>query len=81
MENENTRLLYKILDKLEDIEKRLEVLETEMIYIKQSSTNMNEHISFVENVYDTIKSPFYYVMNKIKPIENIPVKESKQITD
>jgi hypothetical protein len=80
MESENTKLLYKILDKLDNIEERLEKIEKEVNYIKDSSDNMNEHISFVETVYDTVKSPFYFIMNKIKPIEQIPVKEAKQLT-
>lgn len=79
MESENTKLLYKILDKLDNIEERLEKLEKEVSYIKDSSNNMNEHISFVENVYDTVKSPFYFIMNKIKPIDGIPIKEHKQL--
>jgi len=63
------------LDRLEtEIAKRLDKLETEIQYVKQGNDNMTEHISFVENVYDTIKNPFYYVINKIKPIARIPEK-------
>jgi hypothetical protein len=35
---------------------------------------MSEHISFIENVYETVKNPFYFIMNKIRPIEGIPEK-------
>jgi hypothetical protein len=41
---------------------------------------MNEHISFIENVYDTVKNPFYFIINKIRPIENIPEKP-KSLTE
>lgn len=67
----------EILNKLEEINQRLDKLENEIKYIKESSTNMNEHISFIETVYDTIKYPFYFIINKIKPIENIPIKEKR----
>jgi len=29
------------------------------------SKNMNSHISFIESVYDNIKSPFCFILNKI----------------
>ena len=81
MEDERTQILYKILDKLDDIDQRLSVIESDIEQIKKSNSNMDEHISFVENVYDTIKNPFYYIMNKIKPIDTIHIKEYKQLRD
>lgn len=81
MESESIQLLYKILNKLDDIDQRLILIENDIEQIKKSNSNMDEHISFVENVYDTIKNPFYYIMNKIKPIESIPIKETKQLKD
>ena len=29
---------------------------------------MRNHIDFVENVYDNVKTPFYYVMNKVNSL-------------
>lgn len=81
MEDERTQILYKILDKLDDIDQRLGVIESDIEQIKKSNSNMDEHISFVENVYDTIKNPFYYIMNKIEPIDTIHIKEPKQLRD
>lgn len=65
-----------ILDKLESIEKRLIVIESEIEIIKNSTENMNTHISFVENIYESVKYPFYFIMNnfstkKIEPLEQI----------
>lgn len=80
MEN---KILKLMLDKLESIERKLETIELEIKVIKnntqviQSSTsNMDTHISFVENIYDSVKTPFYYVVNsfstnKIEPLEQI----------
>ena len=77
------------LNKLEnEIEVRFSGVENELGIIKKSNENMNEHISFVDNVYETIKNPFYYIINKINPISNgncngeitIPVK-SKTLTE
>jgi hypothetical protein len=64
----------KILEKLDEILKRLEKIEIEIEYLKKGNDNMSEHISFIENVYETVKNPFYFIMNKIRPIEGIPEK-------
>lgn len=69
-----------ILNKLEEIIERLDKLEKEIKYLKQGNDVMTEHVTFVENVYDTIKNPFYFIMNKIRPIEGIPEKQ-KTITE
>lgn len=63
-----------ILNKLDEIVKRLDRIEDDIKYLKNGNDNMTEHISFVENVYDTIKSPFYFIMNKVRPIHEIPEK-------
>jgi len=47
---------------LEEIKKnyvRLDKIENDISYLKNGTDNMNNHISFIENVYDTIKYPFY----------------------
>jgi hypothetical protein len=62
------------LNKLDEILMRLDKIEKDIKYLKNGNDNMNEHISFIESVYDTIKNPFYLLMNKIKPIEKIPEK-------
>lgn len=64
----------EILNKLNEILVRLDKIEEDIQYLKNGTDNMTEHISFIENVYDTIKNPFYFIMNKIKPIESIPDK-------
>jgi archaellum component FlaC len=63
-----------ILKKLDEIIQRLDKIEDDIKYLKNGSDSMADHISFIEHVYDTIKSPFYFIMNKIKPIHQIPEK-------
>jgi hypothetical protein len=48
--------MFKIIEKKMD--KILELLE-------KDCKKMSDHIDFVENVYDNVKMPFYYVMNKV----------------
>lgn len=63
-----------ILDKLDEILIRLDKIEADIQYLKNGSDTMTEHISFVDNVYDSIKNPFYFILNKIKTVESIPEK-------
>lgn len=43
------------------IDKILELLE-------KDCKKMTDHIDFIENVYDNIKSPFYYLMDKVNSV-------------
>ena len=64
----------EILEKLNIILVKLAKIEKDIEYLKKGNDNMSEHISFVDNVYTSVKNPFYYILNKIKPIDNIPEK-------
>lgn len=66
-----------IIEKLDKIEEKLDKLENDIKLLKKANEQLDEHITFVENVYDTIKSPFYYVLNKISYIDTIPNKQKK----
>jgi hypothetical protein len=57
---------FKIMDKKMD--KILEILE-------KDCKKMSDHIDFVENVYDNVKMPFYYVMDKVKCLGSIDNKK------
>jgi len=78
-EIEIMNILNEISNKLTYITERLEYIENDIKDIKKSSNNMDEHISFVENVYDTVKIPFYYIINKITQnnVTDIPDKQIK----
>ena len=65
-----------IIDKLNDIDKRLVSIEEKIQYIEASSQKMSNHISFVESVYKIIKIPFLYVLNKIHPIDMDSIEHS-----
>ena len=51
--------------RLDRIEKTLIKLEELLNPIIESSHNMNNHIDFIENIYDRIKYPFHFIMNQI----------------
>ena len=79
MENDKLEI---IIAKLQDIQinihninERISKIETTLNIINTSSQNMDDHIEFVENIYDVVKNPFSsfleYYYGKNKEIENI----------
>ena len=58
-----------ILEKLVALESRCERIEQKMDKIlellEKDCKKMTDHIDFIENVYDNVKSPFYYLMDKV----------------
>ena len=58
-----------IMNKIIELEKRCERMESKMDKIlellEKDCKKMNDHIDFIENVYDNVKSPFYYLMDKV----------------
>ena len=61
--------IHKDLDELKQKIKDLDVKLNKILdWIEQDGTKMSEHIDFVENVYDRVKQPFNYVMDKVNYI-------------
>ena len=69
------QLLELVLQKLEKLENsylNLEKLENSYLNLERkvdeihkNTKRMEEHINFVENTYDKVKSPFHYLMDKV----------------
>ena len=59
----------EVINKIIELEKRCERMETKMYNIleilEKDCKKMTVHIDFIENVYDNVKSPFYYLMDKV----------------
>lgn len=49
-------------DKLDRLHIEMETLNEKLNSVNSSCKNMDEHIGFVENVYDVVKSPFQKVL-------------------
>lgn len=69
--NDSPKWVVYLINKLDNIEKRLDTIETALGTIKKSSKQMENHIEFVETVYDNIKTPFNFIMEKVAPIAYI----------
>lgn len=59
----------QIVNKILQIENKIDKLETKLDKIlellEKDCKKMTDHIDFIENVYDNVKSPFYYLMDKV----------------
>lgn len=73
----NSLKLDIIIEKLDRIEEKLDKLEKDIKILKNGNEKIDEHITFIDNVYDTIKSPFYYIINKVSYIDKVPEKQKK----
>jgi hypothetical protein len=58
----DTQKLDMILHKLECIEKKLNIVE-------ESCNGMDTHITFINGVYNTLKSPLDFVVKRISSIQ------------
>ena len=69
-------------NKILDLEKHFTIMEKKMDKIlellEKDCKKMSDHIDFVENVYDNVKMPFYYVMDKVNYLVS---SDTKNILD
>jgi len=57
--------LDDILEKLNNIEKKLSILMEKTQENSENCQKMSNHIDFIEKVYSTLKSPLEYVTGKL----------------
>lgn len=57
--------IAEIKEKIERIELKLDALLEKMDISVEGTTKISEHIDFVENVFDTVKTPLSYICNKV----------------
>jgi hypothetical protein len=62
-----------------EILEELKIINLRLDKIEKGIDNMNNHITFIDSIYETIKYPFYLIMNKFYRIDKIP--EKKLITE
>ena len=65
-------LEYKLIDLEVKLNKIIELIEND---VAPNCNKMSSHIDFVDNVYDTVKSPLNFMCNKVN------VLSGKEISD
>lgn len=68
-DDEMLKLIREIYIKVNNIEKKINELECKMNEeLVPECKKMGTHISFIENVYETVRFPLGYFCNKIRSI-------------
>jgi archaellum component FlaC len=65
----------KILEMLCLIDKKIDKIQTDLIEIKDNSKKMNDHIDFIEQTYDSLKTPIEFIKNKFNYLQLNSKKE------
>jgi len=71
------QLLELVLQKLEELENSHINLERKVDEIHKNTKRMEDHINFVENTYDKVKTPFHYLMDKVNLLSFSPFRKSE----
>ena len=69
----------KIINKIDKLETNINALESNinrletkldkiLELLEKDCKKMTDHIDFIENVYDNVKSPFYYLIDKVNSL-------------
>ena len=75
IKNKLDSLEYKLIDLEVKLNKITELLEND---VKPNCNKMSSHIDFVDNVYDTVKSPLDFICSKVNVLSG---KETYSLTD
>lgn len=58
---------HKVLKKLDQIQDKLDLIDKKLELINNSTTNMDNHISFIEVIYNRVKHPLNYIISTFSP--------------
>lgn len=64
----------QILEALKNIDNKLEYIKNK---IDKDSSVLNKHISFIESIYETIKSPIHFICNKFNNKKQLPLTNTE----
>ena len=67
--------MEEIIKKLDRIETRLNVIEQDIVLIKTSCGTMDNHISFIEKTYSSLKVPLNYLKTRVEYITGTTTRQ------
>ena len=76
MMESDKQTLELILQKLEVLELSHMNIERKIDEIHKNTKRMEDHINFVENTYDKIKTPFHFFMDKVNILSFLSFRKS-----
>jgi hypothetical protein len=65
-----------IVKLLENIHIKLDSIENRLTNLENSGDKMSTHIDFIESIYEKVKFPFHYMMEKVGSVAKIHNKKT-----
>lgn len=75
---------YTINSRLENIEKQLKSISDKLDKLDEVKTNtdkMKEHIIFINGVYEKVRTPLYWMCDKVNVLRYYPMSESQRLKE
>lgn len=72
------------LNKILDLERKIDIIITKLDKVEKGTNNMDEHINFINNTYQKVKTPLFWVcdrVNLLRGIKNQPQPAISNIED
>jgi hypothetical protein len=66
-----------IAELINEIKQLRSIIENLEIRVNNTNDVLINHISFINNVYNTIKQPLFYIMNKVNNIQFLKLKNNQ----
>lgn len=57
--------LKQLEEKIDAIDKKIDYLLVLLTKNTETSEKMSDHIDFVNNIYDSVKTPLHFISNKV----------------
>ena len=64
-------------DKLDKIINNIKTLEDKLEIMSKETKRMDSHVSFVENIYSGVQTPFHFIMNRVNNLIKIKQLNNK----
>ena len=62
-------------NKLEALEEKIQILISKMENLEKTCNKMSNHIDFIDSVYTKVKTPLYWICDKVNALTYKDVKE------
>ena len=70
--------MEEIIQLLKNIEKRLDSIEEHIGIVGKDCSKINDHITFVETTYNTLRKPFNYFAKKVVILPPLPLLKNNK---
>ena len=66
------------LQKILELETKIDLIITKLDKVEKGTNNMNEHINFINNTYQKVKTPLFWVCDRVNILRGIKSQPQPQ---